>query len=181
MLRWIRKIKRIAWREFSHGRKSSEERIAELEAEVARLRATPDVKDGMRRLNLTVEKARTQAAANGPVLAAAASTWSTACCVATFSSASSYCVSQAMVEADPEMAAAFVILHKRAVEVMGETGTVDALIKQAADHEVLTFDPARRCRFTFSSQSEPKVFRILIASGRLEPIYLTCSFGAGLE
>jgi len=117
--------------------KSAEERIGELEAEVARLRATQHAKDGMRSLNLTVEKAR----AEGGAIAAAASTWSSFCCAATFSSASSYCVAQEMAEVDPEMAAAFVILHKRAIAVMGEKDTVAALLKQSADHEVLKLAP----------------------------------------
>jgi hypothetical protein len=121
--------------------KSGKERISELEAEVARLRGVPDLKEGMRNLSITVEKARKQSVDGGDVLAAAASTWSSFCCAATVSSASSYCVAQEVVESDPQMAAAFVILHQRAIEVMGEQGTIDALIKQAADHEVLKVDP----------------------------------------
>lgn len=120
----------------------AEARIAELEAEIARLRGsqnTPDVAEGMQSLNLTVERAR---AGNEEVLAAAASTWSSFCCAATVSSASSYCVAQEMAVADPEVAQAFVILHKRAVEVMGEDGVVQALIEQANNHEVLRVTPS---------------------------------------
>lgn len=116
---------------------SVESRIAELEAEIAQLRRTEVVREGMRSLNLTVEKARDRGGANF----AAASTWSSFCCVATVSSASSYCVAQEMESADPVMAEAFVLLHRRAVEVMGEEGTVDALIEQASSHEVLLVDP----------------------------------------
>jgi hypothetical protein len=113
-------------------------RIAELEAEIAELRLRQDVADGMRSLNLTVEKARSR---NEGPLEAAASTWSTACCIATFSSASSYCVAQEVAESDPELAQAFVILHRRAVEVMGDDGAADALIEQANNHEVVQVRP----------------------------------------
>jgi hypothetical protein len=112
-----------------------------LEAEIARLRQgqSDDLKEGMRSLNLTVEKARALAGDDGP-LAAAASTWSSFCCVATASSASSYCVPQVIDETDPELAQAFVILHRRAVAVMGEDGAAQALVDQGRSHEVVRID-----------------------------------------
>ena len=117
---------------------SSEARIAELEAEIAQLRRTETVREGMRQLNLTVEKARDR----GGEASLAASTWSSFCCVATVSSASSYCVAQEMETVDPELAEAFVTLHRRAVEVMGEDGTVEALLEQAGSHEVVHVQPS---------------------------------------
>jgi hypothetical protein len=118
---------------------SVESRIAELEAEIAQLRRTQDVQEGMRSLNLTVEKVRERGGEEN----LAASTWSSACCVATVSSASSYCVAEEIEATDLELAEAFVILHRRAVEVMGEDGTVDALIEQANKHEVVRIEPSR--------------------------------------
>ena len=115
---------------------SVESRIAELEAEIAHLRRSQDLQEGMRNLNLTVEKVR----GRGGEASLAASTWSTACCIATVSSASSYCVAEDVDATDPELAEAFVILHRRAVEVMGEDGTVEALIDQAKHHEVVRFE-----------------------------------------
>jgi hypothetical protein len=116
---------------------STEARIAELEAEIAQLRRSEDLRTGMRSLNLTVEKANEKMGA----VHAAASTWSTACCIATFSSASTWCVAQGIENSDPELAEAFVLLHRRAVEVMGEDGTVDALIEQGANREVIRVTP----------------------------------------
>ena len=117
---------------------SSEARIAELEAEIAQLRRTETVREGMRQLNLTVEKARDM----GGEASLAASTWSSFCCVATVSSASSYCVAQEVETVDLELAEAFVTLHRRAVEVMGEDGTVEALLEQAGRHEVVRVQPS---------------------------------------
>jgi len=119
---------------------SAESRIAELEAEIAQLRRGKDVSEGMRSLNLTVQKVRDRM---GGDLGLAASTWSSFCCVATVSSASSYCVAQDVDTVDPELAQAFVTLHQRAIEVMGEDGTVDALIDQANKHEVVRVEPSR--------------------------------------
>jgi uncharacterized protein YecT (DUF1311 family) len=73
----------------------------------------------------------------------AASTWSSFCCVATVSSASSYCVAQEVEAVDLELAEAFVTLHRRAVEVMGEDGTVEALLEQAGRHEVVRVQPSK--------------------------------------
>jgi hypothetical protein len=120
---------------------SAESRIAELEAEIAQLRRGQDVSAGMRSLNLTVQKAREKMGEPGD-LGLAASTWSSFCCVATVSSASSYCVAQDVEAVDPELAAAFVTLHQRAVEVMGEDGAVDAIIDQATKHEVVRVQPS---------------------------------------
>lgn len=119
---------------------SAESRIAELEAEIAQLRRGKDVSEGMRSLNLTVQKVRDRM---GGDLGLAASTWSSFCCVATVSSASSYCVAQDVDTVDPELAQAFVTLHQRAIEVMGEDGTIDALIDQANKHEVVRVEPSR--------------------------------------
>jgi hypothetical protein len=122
----------------------AQDRIAQLEAEIAQLRQRADLNDGLRQLNLTVEKARSKAAGDEEALGFAASTWSTACCLATVSSASSYCVVQegdfSLATADPEMAQAFVTLHRRAVEVMGEEGAVNALIEQAGAHDVIRLE-----------------------------------------
>jgi hypothetical protein len=119
---------------------SAESRIAELEAEIAQLRGSQDVSEGMRSLNLTVQKANDRM---GGELGLAASTWSSFCCVATVSSASSYCVAQDVETTDPELAQAFVTLHRRAIEVMGEDGTIDALIEQANKHEVVRVTPSK--------------------------------------
>ena len=119
---------------------SAESRIAELEAEIAQLRRNEEVRNGMRSLNLTVEKARDRM---GGGLGLAASTWSSFCCVATVSSASSYCVVQDIETTDPQLAEAFVTLHRRAIEVMGEDGTIDALIEQANKHEVVRVTPSK--------------------------------------
>lgn len=112
---------------------SPESRIAALEAEVARLRKTEEVREGTRQLSLTVQKARK---ASGDV---SASTLSSACTSVCFSSVSTIDVNvnEGIVAEDPELASAFSILHKRAVEVLGEQGAVDAVIEESKKHTVI--------------------------------------------
>jgi hypothetical protein len=120
---------------------SAEARVAELEAEIAQLRQAQadELAEGVRSLNLTIEKAQALIDKDGPV-GLSASTISSFCTAATVSSASSYCHTQVAEEIDPELNRAFVILHQRAVEVMGEDGVAQALVDQGNNHEVFRLD-----------------------------------------
>jgi hypothetical protein len=89
----------------------------------------------MSEIELAVEKVRRAAADDddddddGP----GASTLSSACTSATFSSASTLCASDlTAVEArNPDLAEVFVTLYEQGVEVLGADGMVDAMVAQS--------------------------------------------------
>jgi hypothetical protein len=67
---------------------------------------------------------------------AAVSTYSSACCSACFSSASTVCASGVLAAGamHPEVAEVFGTLHKLGVSVMGEDGLMEAMIEHAKNN-----------------------------------------------
>jgi hypothetical protein len=97
-----------------------------------------NVQAGIKNAEVFVRKLQERAAKapGGPASGAGVSSWSSLCCSACFSSASTICGSKLteLGAHEPEVARAFLTLHDRGVAVMGEDAFMDEIIKQAKAH-----------------------------------------------